>query len=757
MTTPGPQGPQGPRLLMRRLRGVMAEPTSAQTRLDKTVRLIAANLVAEVCSIYLLRPGGELELFATEGLNPSAVHKTRMRRGEGLVGDVALNARPLSLPDAQHHPRFSYRPETGEDPFQSFLGVPILRGGRALGVVVVQNKTRRNYDEEELEALQTVAMVLAELVGAGDLVDPMVLEETGIRRDRPFRFRGTPFADGIAIGHVVLHEPRVVIERLIAEDVARERERLDGAIAELRASIDELMASGSMLEGESRDVLEAYQMFAYDSGWVERIREAIETGLTAEAAVERVHSATRARLLRHSDAYLRERLHDLDDLSNRLLRHLAGVADTASRLTLPEDSVLIARAMGPAELLDYDRTRIRALVLEEGSPASHVAIVARALGIAFVGRCAELLDRCETGNPIIVDGETGDVHVRPPAEVVAAYEGKVALRAQRQATYALLRDEPAITRDGVSVSLSLNAGLRADLPHLDETGAAGIGLFRTELQFMITPQMPRLKALVDLYRGVLDAAGDRPVNFRTLDLGGDKVLPYGKGIREENPALGWRAIRIALDRPALLRYQARALLQAGAGRPLSVMFPMIAEVDEFIRARAVFQREVVRHRALGFAPPEPLHIGAMIEVPSLLFQLPQLLDHADFVSIGTNDLVQFLFASDRGSPRVGERYDVLSPTTLRALAGVADAANTRNVPATVCGEMAARPLEAMALLAIGFRALSMPPASIGPVKAMVRSLPLAQVSAALSEPLAGQDASIRAKLKEIAASQGVAL
>lgn len=747
----------GPRLLLRRLREIMAERVSAQARLDKVVRLIAANMVAEVCSIYLMRPGAELELFATEGLNPSAVHKTRMKKGEGLVGDIALNARPLNLTDAPKHPHFSYRPETGEDPYQSFLGVPILRGGRALGVLVVQNRTRRHYDEEETEALQTVAMVLAEMVGAGELIDQSLLEETGVRRDRPYRFKGTVFAEGLAIGTAVLHEPRVTVERLIAEDTKRERERLDTAIADLRAYVDEMLSGGAHLEGETREVLEAYAMFAYDSGWVERIREAIETGLTAEASVEKVHSETRARLLRQSDAYLRERLHDLDDLANRLLRHLTGVADTAARQMLPANAVLLARTMGPAELLDYDRSRLKAVVLEEGSPTAHVSIVARALGIAVVGRCGELLDRSETGNAVIVDGETGDVHLRPTAEVRGAYEGRIALRAQRQAAYAALRDEPSITLDGVPIALNLNAGLAADLPHLEETGAAGIGLFRTELQFMITPEMPRLAALTRLYSQVLEAAGERPVVFRTLDLGGDKVLPYGKAVREDNPALGWRAIRITLDRPALLRYQARALLTAAAGRTLSVMFPMVADIGEFAAARAVFQREVDRQAASGRGAPARLRIGAMIEVPALLWQLPQLLETADFVSVGTNDLVQFLFASDRGSPRLGDRYDSLSQPVLRALGAIATEAGRVGKSATVCGEMASRPLEALALVACGFRSLSMPPAAVGPVKAMIRGLHLGRALKAFDAAMQAPQPSIRQALKAFADGDGTAI
>lgn len=750
-----PAAASGPRLLLRRMREIMAERITPQARLDKMVKLVAANMVAEVCSIYLLRPGGELELFATEGLNPGAVHRTRLRKGEGLVGDVAQSARPLNLPDAPAHPQFSYRPETGEDPYHSFLGVPVLRAGRALGVLVVQNKARRHYEEEEVEALLTVAMVLAEMVAAGGLIEDSVLEETGLKRDRPHRIRGTPASDGVAIGHVVLHEPRVIVERLIAEDLARERERLDRAIGELRGYIDRMLASGEAFEQETQSVLEAYRMFAHDAGWIERIREAIDTGLTAEAAVEKIHNETRARLLRQSDSYLHERLHDLDDLANRLLRHLAGVADTASRLNVPLDAVLVARTMGPAELLDYERARVRAVVLEEGSPTSHVAIVARAFNVPLVGRAEDILDRADNGDAIIVDGETGDVHLRPSPEIRSAYAAKIALCAQREAAYAALRDLPAVTRDNLRIALQMNAGLRSDIPHLDETGAEGIGLFRTELQFMINPSMPRIAVQASLYRAVLEASGARPVIFRTLDLGGDKALPYGQTVVEDNPAIGWRAIRITLDRPALLRYQTRALLAAAEGRALDLMFPMIAEAAEFLRAKEIVLREVERARALGKTMPTAIRYGAMLEVPALLWQLPQLLEHADFVSVGTNDLAQFFFASDRGNPRLGERYDVLSPPFLRALASVVEACRARSKPLAVCGEMAGRPLEAMALIALGYRTLSMPPASLGPVKAMVRSLELGALEPLLARLMSGTAHSLRDELKDFARRESV--
>lgn len=746
----------GPRVLLRRMRELMAEPISPQARLDRMVKVIAANMVAEVCSVYLMRADQSLELFATEGLNPAAVHKTRLAPGEGLVGEIARTAQPLSLDDARSHPQFAYRPETGEDPFHSFLGVPILRGGRVLGIVVVQNRTHRQYDEEEIEALQIIATVVAELVASGALIDKTG-EGVETQYRAPARLQGLPLADGIAMGYVVLHEPRIEIGRLIAEDVGYERGRLDSAIDGIRAWIDNMLEANELsIMGEPRDVLEAYRMFAHDRGWLSRLREAVDSGLTAEAAVERVQNETRARLLRQTDPYLRERLHDLDDLSNRLLRQLTGKRTAASE-ALPEDSVICARGMGPAELLDYDRKRVRGLVLEEGSPTAHVSIVARALGIPMVGRIDGLIERINSGDPIIADGDSGEVYVRPQSDVIQAYAEKARFRARRHAQYAAVRHLPAITQDGERVTLNLNAGLLVDLPHLDEAGAEGIGLFRTELQFMISATLPGLEAQRVLYRRVLDAAGDRPVVFRTLDLGGDKMLPYFRTEREANPALGWRSIRIGLDRPALLRYQLRALIAAAEGRPLNIMFPMVAEVAEFIHAKSLFERERERRVKLGQGLPHSMRIGVMLEVPSLAFELEPLCEVADFISVGSNDLQQFFFASDRANARVAERYDPLSPALLRFLRQIVETCGSRGVPVGLCGEMAGRPLDAMALIGLGFRSISMPPAGLGPVKMMVRSLEAKALEGALLPLLAAPDRTLRPYLERFAEAHGIAI
>jgi len=749
----------GPRVLLRRLREVMAEPVSAQERLDKVVVLIAANMVAEVCSVYVLRVDGTLELYATEGLKHEAVHQTVMKADEGLVGLVASEANPINLSDAQAHPAFSFRPETGEEIYHSFLGVPILRAGNTLGVLVVQNRARRTYTDEEEEALQTTAMVLAEMIASGELSSIARPGAEPVAR-HALNISGTALADGIALGHVVLHEPRVVVTNVIADDVQKELRRLDAAIATFRADLDRMLEHGDVADGgEHREVLEAYRMFGYDQGWLHKMREAVMTGLTAEAGVERVQSDTRARMLRASDPYLRDRLHDLDDLANRLMRVLMGQDHAPSREQLPENAILVARSMGPAALLDYDRKRLRGLVLEEGGPTSHVSIVARALGIPTVGEIDNATGLVEQGDAVIVDGTTGIVHMRPPADVESAYAERVKLRARRQAQYRALRDLPCITKDGHKFALMINAGLSIDLPHLDETGAVGVGLFRTELQFMVANTLPRTSDQLGLYRAVLDAAGKRPVTFRTLDIGGDKVLPYLRNIEEENPALGWRAIRLGLDRPGLLRSQVRALLRAAGGRELRLMFPMIAMVEEFDKAKSLVEMELTHLRRHGHALPERVQIGTMLEVPSLLFQLDELLARVDFLSVGSNDLMQFLYAADRGNVRVSQRFDPLSAPVLRALKDIADKARAHGKPVALCGELASQPIGALALAILGYRTLSLSPSAVGPVKALLLDLDCRKGETAilpfLEQPVGS--VSIRHKLESFAAAEGLQL
>jgi phosphotransferase system enzyme I (PtsP) len=717
------------------LRELSAEPLEPQDRLDRIVVQIASNMVAEVCSVYVLRADGVLELYATEGLNKESVHTAQLKMGEGLVGTIAASAQPLNLSDAQSHPAFAYLPETGEELFHSFMGVPILRAGRALGVLTVQNRAQRHYSDDEVEALETVAMVLAEMVASGELKK---LTKPGQELDltRPITVEGEAYGDGIGLGYVVLHDPRVVVTNLLNEDVDLELGRLGEALGSLRIHIDDMLSRREVSqEGEHRAVLEAYRMFAHDRGWVRKLEEAIRNGLTAEAAVERVQSETRARMMRLTDPYLRERMHDFDDLANRLLRQLAGFGAHAQADQFPNDAIVIARAMGAAELLDYPRANLRGLVLEEGAVTSHIVIVAKAMGIPVVGQASGVVALAEKGDAVIIDGEDGKVHLRPAQDVQKAYEEKVRFRARRQEQFRALRAVEPVTRDGKRIGLQMNAGLLVDLPQLSEAGAEGIGLFRTELQFMIASTMPKGEEQEAFYRSVIKQAGGRPVTFRTLDIGSDKVVPYFQAIKEENPALGWRAIRLALDRPGLLRTQLRALLKAAGGTELKLMIPMVTEVEEMRQVRALLQKEVQHLSKFGHMLPRKLQFGAMLEVPSLMWQLDELMSEADFVSVGSNDLFQFAMAVDRGNIRVSDRFDILGKPFLRLLRDIARAGERNATPVTLCGEMAGKPLSAMALIGLGFRSVSMSPASIGPVKAMLLGLDAGALSRVMNEAL----------------------
>jgi len=703
----------------------MAGTESVQERLDDFVAAISDAMKVKVTSIYLLRPGKDLELSATQGLKKSAVHKTRMKPGEGLVGHVALTARPLNLADAPSHPLFSYRPETGEDPYKSFLGVPILRGGRVLGVLVVQSEKARSFNEEEVEDLLTVAMVLAEIIIDDERVGGKkgALEGITLAPVKPEIIEGKAFATGLVEGHAYLHVPPVPPSNLLAENIAAEEIRLEEGVAVLRASVDAMVSGqAATLSRASKEIYETYRMFAYDRKWVGRLREAVHSGLTAEAAVERVRNEHRARLMKSPDPYLRARLHDLEDLANRLLRALSGETLLPGNKNISEDAVIFARDLGPAELLDYDREKLRGIVLEEGAASSHTAIICRAIGIPLVGRADGVLDLIETGDPVLLDGEDGKVFIRPVESQIASFNLRLNIRGEMTRAYEALKFTPAVTKDDQRIQLLLNAGLLVDLPQLDSAGADGIGLFRTEFQFMVSEFMPRLNEQTELYRKAIEAAGDRPVTFRTLDLGGDKILPYMDPVPEENPAIGWRAIRIALDRPGLMRYQLRALVAAGAGKHLRIMFPMVTTVDEFIRARGLFDREVARASKLGLELPNKIEIGVMLETPSLAWQINAICDHADFVSVGANDLMQFFFAADRDNIRVSDRYDPLHPAFLSVLKFIADGCRRNEVPVSVCGEIAGRPLEAIALVAMGYSALSMPVTGIGPTKSALLAL-----------------------------------
>ncbi|MBY9065422.1 phosphoenolpyruvate--protein phosphotransferase [Hyphomonas sp. WL0036] len=741
------------RVLMNSLRQVMAEDGDTRSRLDQVVRLIASTMVADVCSIYHREGDGSLLLIATEGLKPEAVNKTRMGANEGLVGYVARTAEPIAIEDAPRHAAFSYRPETGEDPFHAFLGVPILRTGGVIGVLVVQNRTERVYRDEEVETLQTIAMVLAEIVHRIEEDQSAPQPERRVRGNNGGNLRGRIFCEGLGYGRAVLHDPVVPAARFFAADQKQEATRLAEGLKDLRASIDRMMlVDGAALGEDPRDVMEAYRLLAHDNSWAEKLQEGVRSGLSAEAAVDRARREHRAKLQAARDPYLRERLHDLEDLDNRLLRILGG--DESKPQISDESSVLIARRLGPAELLEYAKAGLRGILMEEAAASSHAAIVARALGIPAIGAIDDLTTMIEQGDYVIVDAEQGQVHIRPDDAVYDAYKTRVALRSERQAVYATLKGLPAQTRDGTTLSLMLNAGLDLDLDMLDQTGADGVGLFRTEFQFLVSDSLPRLEDQIGLYRKVLDRADGRPVVFRTLDLGGDKVLPILNQLREENPALGWRSIRFALDHKGLFRRQLRALVRAAGERPLTVMFPMVTTPEEFRAARELLDQEVEWSFQRTGQRPSKLEIGVMLETPALAFSLADLAGEVDFLSVGTNDLLQFFFAADRMTPSVSDRYELISPAALRFLKMVAETCQKAGIRLSVCGEATATPLAAFCFAAFGYSSLSMSGSAIGPVKQALRSIDLAGFRAGLEAALDKPNDAFRNQVLGIAIEHG---
>ena len=747
-----------PRRLMRELHQIMASTDEAEVRLNNVVHLVASNMEAEVCSAYFIRDRDILELFATEGLKLEAVHNTRLQVGEGLVGLVASTGASLNLSNAQEHPKFVYRPETGEESYKSMMAVPILRTGKVVGVLVLQNQASRHYLEEEEEALQTVAMVLAELVVSGDLITAQEQSDGDAERGVVTRFAGTVFAEGLAEGVVVMHEPRVEIIQHLSEDYDYQRGRLVKGFKKLLCQIDEIMSAEDILHhGEHREILDVYKLFALDKGWRAKIERAIETGLTAEAAVQKIQIENRSKMIKTDDPYFKERLSDLDDLANRLIRHLMGKAGTAASKELPQNAVVIARNMGPAELLEYDREKLKAVLLQEGSQSSHVSIVARALGIPMLGKLEEGLLDIDEGEEIIVHGLDGEIFIAPPPEILETYRDAIAARVTLLARYDDMRDKPAITKDGVKIELVVNGGLAMDIEGMHRTGAAGVGLFRTEFQFMISKTLPRVRAQAQFYKSIIDSARNKPVTFRTLDIGGDKEVSFLKRDHEENPALGWRAIRIGLDRPALLRYQLRALITAAADTTLRIMFPMITNVEEFKLAKAILEKELSRHQRNKRPMPKDIKVGTMLEVPSLVWQLDELLPLVDFVSIGSNDLMQFFYACDRENPKMSNRYDTLSPSSLGMLRFIVEKCSAGNVPLTLCGEIGGEKVGALALLAIGFRRLSIAPAAVGPVKMMINSLNLSDVERFSDKLLSLSDPSLRSNFEAFARDNDVSI
>jgi phosphotransferase system enzyme I (PtsP) len=694
------------RQLFARLRAALA---SAAASLPDIADLVARELKSDASVIYVARAGEVLELAATYGLNIGAVGRTRLRVGEGIVGMVAASGDALNLADAQNHPRYVYRPELGEEEFASMIAMPVKRAGRILGVIALMSRETRAFSPVEAEAVATVAMLLAEIFARAGATD---LPQEGFSDTLPRRYAGHVLSPGIARGDILAYGAMAPIARLLTDDPAAELRRLEKAVDSANKTLDGLIAASLPGGNASREVLEAYRMVAQSAGWLTQVREGINDGLTAETAVDKVARNLRERMRRIADPYLRERLADIEDMIGRLMVALGGMAPKPERA---DGLVLLVRRLGPADLLDWHSRGIVGVAVEEASPSGHAAILARALGLPALAVDRGAVEAAHAGDNALLDAEGATLILRPEPDVIQVYDRALAARSVRAAALATYKEVPSVTKDGTKIELMLNVGLALELDQLERTGAAGIGLYRTEIAVLAAGGIPDVAGQAAEYGRVMDRAKGRRVQFRTLDLGADKLLPGESGQGEENPAMGWRSLRVGLDRPAILRRQLRALLLGAQGRPLSIMFPMVATVEEFRAARDLLEAEAARIRPA----PERLEAGSMIEVPSLMFQLPGLLAEADFVSVGTNDLMQFLFAADRGTPELADRYDTLSAPVLEMLERLVVACTEAGVPLSVCGEAAGRPLDALAFAAIGVTTLSMSGNAILPVKALL--------------------------------------
>ena len=750
--------------LFRELRRIMQEASGPEDSLSQLVAMIADYFGAEVCSLYVGADEQPLTLAATRGLRAEAVGRTRLNWGEGLVGQIAQTASPLALEDAQSHPAFVYRPETGEEAFQSFMGVPLLRGGRVRGVLVVQNQSRRDYPAAEVEACETLALVVADLLQRSDSPEPGEAALLG-QATAPARLGAAVLGGGLASGRAVFYHRDIAIRRVRGESPEQEAMRLEQALGVLERGLqDDRVGADREQEEPILELLGVELMMLRDRGWRGKIMAAIERGLSAEAAVRSVQNEVRERMSAIDDPYLRERLADMDELAWRLLLELTGERKNAALTDLPEDSILIARSISPSDLLNCPRDKLRGLIVTEASPTSHIAVIAKSLQLPALGQVRDALTRIQKGDRLIVDAESGQVFLRPLAEVQQRFEQHIAERDRRKKQDRAQTHLPAVSSDGQAVKLLANAALLIDLPQIKEAGGEGIGLYRTEIAFMARHSLPSVAEQSHFYRQVIDEMAGREVIFRTLDLGADKQLPYlspksheadGPAAEaiETNPALGWRALRLGLDEEDLLRSQLQALVEAAAGRPLKVMFPMVTEVREFTRAKALLEAVLADWRAGGGEAPASLRVGAMLEVPILLWDLERLFAHCDFVSLGSNDLLQFLFAADRDNPKLAGRFELLSPAVLRLLTAAAEAAARAGKPITACGEMAGDPLGALALIGCGYRRLSMAPASLPRIKALVRKLDLGSLQDKVRRMAASDSDGLRDELRALAGEE----
>ena len=727
---------------------------SMAVRFDKVMNALAKQTKSDGAVCFLLIEENYLELFAAKGLNSKATNQVALKVGDGIIGKVALNKRTRVVKDFTKEPDFIYRAGAGEEKFKSILASPIIRWGRSIGVFGLYKKEIYPFSKQERETLETFAMIFAEWAASDEMriYKEEFIKQRGITISD--KMKGVSLSRGYGVGAAVVHRRRQIIKNLFAEDKKEELERLTDAHTRMNADLDEKFNTSKLGLGEHADILDAYRMFAKDKGLFNKIAGHIDGGLTAEAAVERAYEDMWNRLSATQDTYLKERLHDLRDIADRLQTYLSG-NNSDVKISDLDSIVLVAQTLGPADLMDYDYKKIKALILEDGTPTMHVAIVAKALGIPVVSKIKDLAKDIRNGDTIAVDGDEGFVYIRPSDKVLATFEQKICKIKNEAAQLESLKNLPAKTLDKQKVYLYVNIGLDFDLNYIESTNCDGVGLYRTEIPFMTADKLPDVETQISYYKKLFDKAQNKKIIFRSLDVGSDKLLPYWAYSGEENPAIGWRSIRITLDRRALLRQQMRAFIRAAKGKELYVMFPMIANLAEFRDAKETFLIELEKEKEISNDVPSKVHIGIMVEVPSVVFQLDSILPETDFISVGTNDLAQFIFACDRTNNRLANRYDVLSVSFLKVMKEIITKANQHNVLCSVCGEMASNPLEAMVLLGLGYRHLSSSGASFAKVKKMVRTSNTKELADYMDTLLNFNERTLRPQLIAYARDHGI--
>lgn len=736
--------------MLNQLRRIIEEVNSARN-LDQALSIIVARvkqtMEADVCSVYLSADEEQqLVLMATEGLHQKAVGQIRLSTGEGLVSLVAERAEPVNLALAIEHPQYRYFPESGEEQFSGFLGVPIIHHRSVLGVLIVQQRRAQKFDEDHVTLLITIAAQLAGAIAHADAsgeIDRLLQPHDEALPSKPIM--GQPGAPGVGIGTVVVVYPLADLEATpdrAVDDIEEEIERFRHAVNAVKEEIQTLSERlKGVLPEDDRALFEAYRLMLNGKSLNEITIECIRAGQWAQGALRQTVMEQLKVFREMDDPYLRERADDLHDLSLRILAHLQD--ESTPKNEYADNTVLIGDDISASMLAEVPKEKLVAVVSVRGSSTSHVAILARALGVPAVMGAKDLpvgrIDRQE----MIVDGYGGRVFIAPNKMVRAEYQRLAEEEDELKSDLMALKDVPAETQDGELISLYANTGLVSDITPSINSGAEGVGLYRTEFPFMIRQQFPGEDEQYQVYRQVLESFAPRPVTLRTLDIGGDKALPYFP-IEEDNPFLGWRGIRITLDHPEIFMVQVRAMIRANAGlENLQIMLPMICDVSELNEAKILIHRahSEIQEEGLDVVLPQ---IGVMIEVPSAIYIMDALAKRVDFFSIGTNDLTQYLLAVDRNNAQVADLYDSLHPAVLRAVQQIISRAQAHNKPVSVCGEMAGDPAATILLVAMGVDSLSMSASSLLRVKWVIRNLTRARACEILDEVLLMEDtASIR--------------